>query len=289
MKVHPDCIPCLMKRVFFQSKLPGNGKEEKAVMAALRTYADNLSYDMNSAKLATLVHCSAYEAMEVRDPYIDLKIRADEVAEEYLEELQRIICDSKDSLETALKISIIGNIMDFGSGIAIDDPEEFRGMFSELAAQDIELNDIEILRGLMDKTSSVVYIFDNCGESQIDKLLIREIRKAGKRVVGVVRGEPILNDVAIEDALRIDLDKEVDRLLTTGVFAIGIDMERIDQELRDEIDNADLIIAKGMANYESLSDEDLDVPIVFILKAKCIPVADSLGVSLGANVINVRQ
>jgi len=287
MNVHPDCVPCLMKRVVFQSKLPGNGRERQAVEAALRTYADVLSFEMNSARSATLVHRSAYDAMGVKDPYLELKVRADAVAGEYLCDLVKTVEGSPDPLATAVKVSIIGNIMDFGSGIAIDDPDEFRKIFPKLLGQEIAYDDTKALRAVLEKASSVIYLFDNCGESQFDKLLIREIRAMGKRIVGVVRGEPILNDVSLDDAFRIGLDKEVDLLLTTGGFMIGIDMEKIGPDLKKEWGEAGLVIAKGMANYESLSDEELEVPVAFIMKAKCRPVADSLGVALGSNVVRL--
>lgn len=289
MNVHPECVPCLLKRVFFQSKLPDNGREKQAVEAALKAFADNISYEKNSAKVATMVHRCAYDAMGVKDPYLELKVRADEVAEGYLEYLEHMIEGSEDPFATAVRASIIGNIMDFGAGIAIEDPDDFKGIFTELLEQGIECDDTDVLRGMIGRSLTVIYIFDNCGEAQFDKLLIRQIRKLGKRVVGVVRGEPILNDVAMEDALRIGLDKEVDALLTTGGFAIGIDMEMIGRDLRGELNKAGIIIAKGMANYESLSDEDIGIPVAYILKAKCLPVAGSLGTSLGANVVKVRQ
>ncbi|MCL2295454.1 MAG: ARMT1-like domain-containing protein, partial [Methanomassiliicoccaceae archaeon] len=72
--------------------------------------------------------------------------------------------------------------------------------------------------------------------------------------------------------------------LTTGTFAIGVDMEKIGDELREEMRTAGLIIAKGMANFESLGEEDLKVPRAYLLKAKCIPVASELGVKAGSNV-----
>ncbi|MCL2334143.1 MAG: ARMT1-like domain-containing protein [Candidatus Methanoplasma sp.] len=285
MKVSPECIPCLMKRVVFQSKLPNNGRENQSIEAALKKYSDIISFDMNSAKSATLVHQSSYDAMGVKDPYLELKIRADEVAERYYDEVYEIVKGSDDPFATAVRISIIGNIMDFGSGIAIDDPDEFSRVFPELLKQDIFHDDTEALRVAVDRSSTVIYLFDNCGEVQFDKILIGVLKDMGKRVIGVVKGEPILNDVSFDDALRTGLDKEVDKLLTTGGFAIGIDMEMIGSELKGELSNAGVMIAKGMANYESLSGEDTGIPTAYILKAKCGPVADSLGVAIGSNVV----
>ena len=287
MKIQPACVPCLMKRVVFQSRLPNNGREFEAVEAALKEYGKNISWEMNSAKIATMVHRKAYDALGVADPYLELKIRADEVMSKYMEISERYVADSKDKIRAAIKISIIGNIMDFGSGIAIDDPNEFEELFETLLDQDLGIDDTEAVKEILNRDGTVVYIFDNCGESQLDKVLIREIKKLGRKVVGVVRGEAILNDVTYGDAVRTGLDKEVDEMLTTGAFAIGVDMDCIGRDLKKNMEDALIIIAKGMANYESLSDVSLKAPVAYLMKAKCVPVAESLGVTPGTNVVRL--
>lgn len=175
--------------------------------------------------------------------------------------------------------------MDFGNGIALDSPEGFPGMFRDLVAEGIGSDDTPKLKELVEGSDTVLYAFDNCGESVLDKLLIREIRSMGKRVVGVVRGVPILNDVTLEDAERICL--ECDRIVTTGAFAIGFPGRISDRGLDEELGNAGVMIAKGMANYESLSEWDPGVPVAFLLRAKCAPVAESLGVPVGTNVVRI--
>ncbi|MDR2846114.1 MAG: ARMT1-like domain-containing protein [Candidatus Methanoplasma sp.] len=289
MKVSPDCVPCLMRRVFFQSLLPENGRERESVEAGLKTYAENIAWNRNSAELATIVHRSAYEALGVTDPYHELKVRADDIASGYLDRVEKFVDSSDDRFTAAVRVSIIGNVMDFGSGISIDDPDEFEGMFESLLEQGVGSDDTEVLRDLVGASDTVLYLFDNCGESQFDKVLIRELKRSGKRVVGVVKGKPILNDVTREDAERIGLDKELDRVLTTNTFAIGINIKEIGEDLRDEIKRAGVAIAKGMANFESLSDEDIGIPVVYLLRAKCIPVAGLLGVEVGTNVVRVQS
>ena len=109
----------------------------------------------------------------------------------------------------------------------------------------------------------------------------------GVKVTGVVRGEAILNDVTLEDAERIGLDKILDKLITTGTFAIGVDLSKAGEDLLSELSEVDLIISKGMANYESISDQKVNVPIVYILRTKCEPVAKSLGVPADINVVKM--
>jgi uncharacterized protein with ATP-grasp and redox domains len=278
-----------MRRVLFQSRLPANGRDAESVEAGLREYARVFSFGMNSAECATQVHRMAYGALGARDPYASLKERADEAAARHVGRAQEFVDRSGDRFAAAVRVSIIGNVMDFGSGIAIDDPDDFDSWFDELLDQGVGYDQTSELRELVDSTGTVLYLFDNCGESQFDRLLIRELRGMGKRVIGVVKGEPILNDVTREDAVRIGLDRELDGILDTGGFAIGIDMRMIGPELRKEMSGGAVAIAKGMANLEALSDERLDIPLAYLLRAKCTPVADALGVKKGTNVVRIQH
>ena len=200
MKVTPDCVPCLMKRILFQARLLKNGCEFEAVKAALDAYSKSYVKGRNSAEVATEVHRAAYDVMKA-DPYLKMKIDADRIAGEFLDQVKEYIDSSEDRLAAAIRVAVIGNIMDFG--VSIDGPEEFRSMFKDLLDQGIGSDDTEKLRALLEDAKSILYFFDNCGESQFDRFLIQEIQSMGVRVVGVVRGERILNDVTMEDAERI--------------------------------------------------------------------------------------
>jgi len=287
MRVHADCVPCLMKRILFQSRLDPSYDDKKSVQDSLRVFSEEFDYSKKSVDIATEVHRASY-AVIGKDPYHDLKVRADDVAERFMDLAQRYVDSSEDKLRACLMVSVIGNIMDFGSAGGIERPEDFEPIFQELIDQGLGLDDSDRIEAILDKPGTVVYMFDNCGESQLDKILIRYLRSRGKRVVGVVRGEPILNDVTMEDAVRSGLDKEVDLMLTTGTFYVGVDWRDVPEDLMREIGGCDIIIAKGMGNFESLSDEDLPVPIAHVLRTKCGPVADSIGVPLDQNVVYVR-
>ena len=288
MRIHTDCVPCLMKRVLFQSRLVDGADEKASVENSLKVFAQEFDYSRKSVDVATEVHRASYEVLG-EDPYYDLKIRADIVAEQYMDIAQRYVDSADDKLRACLMVAVIGNIMDFGSTGGIDNPELFEEMFDGLMEQGLGHDDSDKIESLLDRPGTIVYMFDNCGESQLDKILIRYLRSRGKRVVGMVRGRPVLNDVTMEDAIRSGLDREVDLLLDTGTFYIGIDWRDVPQDLMKEIEGCDMIIAKGMGNYESLSDESLPVPIAHVMRTKCRPVADSVGVPLDQNVVYVRE
>lgn len=288
MRITPDCVPCLMKRILFQARLLDNGCEADAVAAALNVYAKEYEPGKNSAEVATEVHRAAYGVMKA-DPYYQMKLDADRIAGEFLDQVTQYVESSEDPFSAAIRVAVIGNIMDFGVGLAIERPEQFRDRFQALLDQGIGSDDTEKLRKKLKESKSILYFFDNCGESQFDKLLIKEIQRMGVRVVGVVRGQAILNDVTLEDAQRIGLDKILDRVVSTGIFAIGANLSKAGGDLKEELQKADLILAKGMANYESLSDQDAGIPKVFILRTKCEPVAKSLGVPPDINVVRFAE
>lgn len=287
MKFTADCGPCLMRRVLFQSRLVGNGREFEAVRTAAEALAELMDPDVESVRISSEVHSRAYRAVGSEDPYRELKIRADEVAEPYAKGLEDLVGRSDDPLRTAIMGAVAGNVMDFGSGASIDDPDMFSEVYDGIVAQGLGLDDVDRLRDLLEEVPGVVYMFDNCGESRLDMVLIGLLRGMGKRVVGVVRGAPILNDVTMEDALRIGMDRATDRLLSTGKFYVGIDWDDVPPELDEEIRGCGLIIAKGMANFEATSGRSVPVPIVHILRSKCGPVARAMGVPQNVNVVRV--
>jgi uncharacterized protein with ATP-grasp and redox domains len=130
----------------------------------------------------------------------------------------------------------------------------------------------------------VVLFTDNCGEIIFDGLLCEVLKAMGVKVTMVVKGEPVLTDATREDAVKYGIDKVLDELLDTGVFAIGVDMDRLPEKVKQRLKEAVLVISKGMANYESFSDEPLH-PIVHLMRTKCEPVASSMGLPKDRSVI----
>jgi len=284
----PECVPCLLKRVVFQSRLVDGEDGRRPVQAALSVLAAGFDGEVNSASMATKAHAVAYRALGIKDPYRELKERSDEVASQLFPELARYLDDAPDRLEAAVLGAIVGNVMDFGPGIAIQHPDQLFDVFHSLMDQGLDVNDVPRMRERLRSSRKVLYLLDNCGESVFDIPLVREIQKLGPEVVGVVKGEPVLTDVTREDATRCGIDQVFDRLVDTGQFAIGVDLDNADQDLQGELQDCDIIISKGMANFEALSDTDVG-PIVYLLRAKCHPVARSLGVLKDQNVAVYRE
>lgn len=131
---------------------------------------------------------------------------------------------------------------------------------------------------------------DNCGEIVFDKILCRELTVFNPtlRITAVVKGEPILSDATIEDAEEIKLHEVIDTLYTTGCFAVGVDFHKLPADVTSSLKHTDVIIAKGMANYESFSETTFK-PIVYLLRTKCNAIAHSMNLPRDINAIKLYE
>lgn len=288
MRMSPKCPICLLNRAYMECKMVTNDYNiiRKAIGEALKILTDGyLKNDINS-HVATRMHRKVYEVLGVEDPYKKLKEKATEVAMKFLPTIENIIERYDDRFKASAIASIIANTFDYGvldHKVADDNfLEFFKSQFNRKLAID-DLDEIkELCKG------NVVYLTDNCGEIVIDTLFMREIKKICDRLTVVVRGKPILSDATYEDAIKAGVDKIADEILTNGLGAIGIIEEELPSETLERLENATIIIAKGMANYESLSESKFK-PVAYLLTAKCEPVAMDIGVNVGDMVAMLKS
>ena len=283
MRFSAECVPCLLNRVLYEVRLVAPGRAEKAMEVSLKILDEKYPEGMNSASLATEVHRVVYGIAGTKDPYRRLKIQSDEVALRVFPRARSFVNGSEDRLEAAALCAVAGNVVDFGIDASLETPEQLSKQFHIILADGFAVNDLEKAKKRILRAKKVLYLLDNCGESVLDRLLIREIKSLGPWVIGVVKGEPILTDVTMKDALRVGLDNEFDELLSTDQFAVGMDPAKAGDRLRREFDSTDLIIAKGMANFEALGDKKL-APTLYLMRAKCAPVAEAIGAKRNDNV-----
>jgi len=278
MKVFPECIPCLVSRVLYESRLSTNDitTQLKAQEAAVKALC-NAGIDGPIALLSTDVHRAVYRVLGDEDPYREVKRLANETAVKLLPTVRSNIQMSNDPFRSAVIAAIIGNTFDFGVlgfDVATDN---FEREVATIYQHGLDIDDTDAIKKLV---KDVVYIADNVGEIVYDGLLVEQLRTLGGRVTLVVRGGNILTDATIEDVWEFGLDKVADRVLTTGSNAIGIKLDEISAELSDILPRASLIIAKGMANYEMLSEYPFR-PVAYLMRVKCAPVAESVGARVG--------
>ena len=278
MQVFPECIPCLTSRVLYEAKLSSTDvtTQLKAEEAAVKTMC-RMGFEGPIALLSTEVHRAVYRILGDDDPYRHVKRLANETAVKLLPTVQSLIQTSSDPFRSAVIAAIIGNTFDFGVlgfEVATDD---FENEVAAIYRHGLDIDDTDAIKPLL---NDVVYVADNVGEIVYDGLLIEQMRKLGAHVTLVVRGASILTDATMEDVWEFGLDKVADGVMTTGSNAIGIKLDEIPAELRDILPRASLIIAKGMANYEMLSEYSFK-PVAYLMRVKCAPVAESVGARVG--------
>ncbi len=278
MQVYPECVPCLTSRVLYEAKLSSTDvtTQLKAEEAAVKTMC-RMGFEGPIALLSTEVHRAVYRILGDDDPYRHVKRLANETAVKLLPTVQSLIQTSSDPFRSAVIAAIIGNTFDFGVlgfEVATDD---FEKEVAAIYRHGLDIDDTDAIKPLL---NDVVYVADNVGEIVYDGLLIEQMRKLGAHVTLVVRGASILTDATMEDVWEFGLDKVADGVMTTGSNAIGIKLDEIPAELRDILPRASLIIAKGMANYEMLSEYSFK-PVAYLMRVKCAPVAESVGARVG--------
>ncbi len=286
MKIHPRCAPCLLSRVQFEAELSTKdvALQKKAVLAGIEVLRKYLVDGAPATHLSTKIHREAYRVLGDSDPYREKKKQSNEAAKKLLP-LVRDFVSEKDSFRRAVLASIVGNSFDFGVLGFDADKEIAKEAMLEQFERGLDVDDTERMKSML---RNVVYLADNCGEIIFDTLLFEEIRKLGGRITLVVRGAPILNDVTMKEVMELGLDRKVDRVLTTGSNAIGLCLKEAPAELVEALGNASLIISKGMANYETMSEYDFK-PIAYLLKTKCESVAEAMGLKRNMNVARVEE
>jgi len=283
MKVYYECGACFLRQSKDAMDLATDDDELKLELMEeiLNFLAKNFTEDASSNKLGSAIHRIIKEKTSCNDPYYKEKAIGNKIALEFLPTIEKFL-EKDDSLENYIKIAIVGNILDFGA-LGLDfDPQNL--IISNLKKK-FAINDIDQLRESISNHNSLLYLADNTGEIVFDKLLIEKLKGFGLEITIALKEKPIINDACLSDALGIDLD-EIANLTSIGTDSIGIVYEESSDEFRKIFDSHDFIIAKGLGNYEGLTEIDLEDKDVFsLLCVKCSAIAKDIGLEDKDNVL----
>ncbi|MGD8536931.1 MAG: ARMT1-like domain-containing protein [Candidatus Aminicenantes bacterium] len=276
MKAYLDCYPCFFIQALKTARLVTS--DEKVILQILKDvseYLSQASFDVTPSEIGLGVYRILSRRTGVEDPYREVKVKCIQQALSLYPEMKKLIENSEDRLMTAIRLSIAGNVIDFGTDSSFDLQQELETILS----QDFAVNHYQEFRRALEKAQNIVYLADNAGETVFDRLLIEEIHKP---VRYVVREKPIINDATREDA-RLSGLEQVSEIMSSGCDAPGNILKFCSDEFLRIYGSADLVISKGQGNYEALSDEEK--PIFFLLKVKCPVVAQDLGVEEGSIIL----
>lgn len=286
--MRPECVPCLIGRVLFETEEIDGSKSTETIKVASRMLGELFGPGVCSATVATKVHEEVYRIIGSDDPYRELKRRSNEIMLELYPEAEATVEHADDRLRAAFLCAVVGNVLDFGIGTEFDSPEPLKGKFRSLLAQGLGHDDTPDVRAILERADHVVYLADNCGEIVFDRLALNELSAMGLHTTLVVKGRPILTDVTKADLEGLGMEAIVDEIIEAPGFAVGISVDALKGDFGDKLRGADMVIAKGMANYEALSETDI-APVAYLLRTKCAPVADSLGLKKDINAVKLLR
>ena len=291
MKVSLECAHCLLERAINQVRLATDDPELQ--MEVITTMTKFLGEHFDSNSVPSFIGTDRdliVQRMTGKDPYKDLKHESNVMALDILPELLQLVDEAKDPqsmFRTATLIAAAANAIEFdvtGRDFSLD---ELRNILNNVES-DLAVDQVDDLRKLCENASEVLFLHDNAGEVVLDMILIREIKRLGPKVIAAVKGGPILNDATMIDADEVNLGDYADEVIDTGAAAIGVNLERNSKEFLDIFHSAELIVAKGMGNFESLTEWEPKAPIIHIMRTKCDPVARHVGVPKNKNVVLIR-
>ncbi len=288
-----DCMPCLTRQALEALRCVGTAEaaQREVMRHVLRALASEVDLDATPPEIAQRVHRLVRRLTGERDPYAELKARANGIALAAEPRLRELVDGARDPFAVAVRLAIAANTLDAGinAAAAADGGHgrgERRGAPGRLVAA-LRRGMSEPLHGEVDefreavaRAGRILYLADNSGEIVVDRMLVEQLPR--DRVVVAVRGGPVLNDATLADARAVGLDT-LAPAIENGSDAPGTVLADCSREFRHVFGAADVIIAKGQGNYESLSD--VDAPVFFLLKVKCPLAARHAGLPLGAHAL----
>lgn len=265
MRLYASCICCLLNKQEQKLRNCRDEKKKTEYMKELLRLAGNSGDEASAPWLAAQIMKVHEKYFGKSGSYADVKKEFNQLVMSMEEELKQRVLSQPDPLKTALLYARVGNYIDF-SALEQVKKEEFLSLF-EREKDVLDEKEYMSFCGEMQKAENVVYLLDNCGEIVLDKLVIQILKKKFPRanITAIVRGSEVINDATMEDAVMTGLTN-VTEVIGNGDDVAGTILSRVSAEAREKIEKADVIIAKGQGNFESLYGCGKNVYYLFLCK-----------------------
>ncbi len=278
MKTHLECLPCTVNsylRLADTGVIPEEKKEE--LMRQLLSFLSEADYKYSPPEMGAELHRMIRKSLQNPDPYLKIKKEYNQMMLDLYPSFTEMVEQSDTPFDTAMRLAIGGNVIDFGAKYQFDVMETIHSAVeSELA-----IDDSASLQQALGNAQSLLYIGDNCGEIVLDKIFLEHLNVPEK--IFVVRGAPIINDITLDDARMVGMEK-VARVVTTGDDSPGAVWERSSEEFRTLFNEADVVISKGQGNLEGLIERK-HKNLYYLLVTKCELIAERIGTQKGGFVV----
>ena len=260
MRVNSFCAACLWDKQLHKS-------DDPAYLAEVRQIIDTRSNEDTAPYLVYLFNRAFERRFGKAEPYKTVKRTYNDIVLSIESELREKIESSADPLATSIAYARIGNYIDFGAMNHIDS-DTFLALLGDAGLRERDLGAYDAFVRQCKTASRFLLIADNCGEIVLDKLFLEQLHSAFPKMAlsVMVRGAEVLNDVTPEDARYVGVDR-LAALISNVSSVAGTIYEMLPEEAKDAIDSADVILAKGQGNYESLCGQGRH--IFYSLLCKC--------------------
>ena len=266
-----DCLHCALNQVIDTTELAGTPepKRREIMQRALEMLA---SQDINRNNCESIegIYRMVTREIGVADPYRETRLYYDREMLKLLPDMRRHVQSSADPLMAAVRAAIAGNLIDLAALGGEVTLERALAKLHQIDSEPLAIDDGAALKAALSQAKTLLVLGDNCGEIAMDRLLIETIRALYPdiRVQYGVRGSAVVNDVVREDAEAVGM-AEVAEVIDNGDCLLTTDLSRTSPEFDRAFYAADLIIGKGMGNYEGLHGCDRG-GIFFLLIVKCL-------------------
>ncbi len=259
MRISESCAKCLYDRQL-------NKTDNKEYLAEIKNLLDNRRENDTSPYMVYLFNKVHVRYFGKGADYKDIKKRYNDLLLNMEDKLKKQIDDSDDPLAKSIVMARIGNYIDFGAMNHVD-KDEFLDLFRDTQMREDDKLTYKAFLNECENAKNFLLVCDNCGEIVLDRLMIEQLKKRfpNLKVKALVRGEEVLNDATIEDALYCGLDKVAD-IVSNGEAIAGTIYDMMPDQAKQALDEADVILAKGQGNYESMSGQGRHVFYEFLCK-----------------------
>jgi damage-control phosphatase, subfamily I len=264
-----DCLTSLAKTATLLSVPENSPLVEKAARITRKILADGESRQMTSPQIANRILREIKRITGVDDPYAQFKANEMLLAQKMYAGIAEHV---GDDLRSRAMVALLGNSLDF-----FKNPEDALDSIPRQLSQGIPLvrDDLDRLEGfLKNKPTKVLYLTDNAGEIYFDVPLYEYLKERCGQTLLVVKGGPSINDLTRVELRLAGLENKFGPIADTGTDGAGIDWDHVSGAFIELVDSADLILSKGMANFETLYPKLLKPPSFYLFKVKCEPIRD---------------
>jgi uncharacterized protein with ATP-grasp and redox domains len=276
MRTYLDCYPCFLRQALDAARYSGaDDDQQRAILLLALDALRSLDPASTPPEIGDVIHAMVRRETGATDPYARAKKEATQQAKTLYPRLKALVIEAPDPLETAVRLAIAGNIIDLAPGGSYD----LWATVERVLGQPFAVNDGQAFREALDSADGILYLADNAGETVFDRVLIENL---GRPVAYAVKGGPVLNDATVDDAVAAGLER-IAEVVSTGSDAPGTVLRLCSADFRRRYDEAQMIVAKGQANYETLSGQGNR--LFFLLQTKCPVLARDVGVPQGSIVL----